>query len=248
MQNILVGHREVSPQARTLDEMQPVIFDREWLKKADLRQPLYFMYRDCILPEDQETARHLGIRYDITVLLPVRLGREFNKTKGHYHSEKQLGLAYPELYEVLEGEALILLQRREGSGVNDVIALTARAGDKMIVPPNYGHVTVNIGDTPLKMANWVSTRVESYYGPYEEKNGAAYWVLTPERAGDRPKYLANIRYGRLPQLRLLSACEVPDLHLTRQTPSYALIESPPSLRFLNYPEEFSDLWPRLYPR
>lgn len=242
----IVGHREIAPHVRTLAEMQSVVFDREWLKKADLQQPLYFMYRDCVLPEDQEIACRLGIRYDITVLLPTRLGCEYNKTKGHYHSEKRRGLAYPELYEVLEGEALILLQQRDGSTVSDVIAITAQAGDKVIVPPNYGHVTINLGETPLKMANWVSRAVESYYGPYEEKNGAAYWVLTPERAGGPRRYLANIRYGRLPPLRVLSACEVPELNLTRQTPSYDLIKNSESLRFLSYPEEFSDLWGKIY--
>lgn len=248
MQAILAGHREILPQVRTLAEMQAVVFDREWLKKADLQQPLYFMYRDCVLPEDQETARRLGIRYDITVLLPTRLGCEYNKTKGHYHSEKQRGLAYPELYEVLEGEGLVLLQRRDGAAVSDVIALVAQAGDKVIVPPNYGHVTINLGDAPLKMANWVSLAVESYYGPYEEKNGAAYWVLAPERSGGPRRYLPNIRYGRLPQLRVLSAYEIPELHLTRQTPIYDLIKRPQFLRFLSYPEEFSDLWQRLYER
>lgn len=246
MQNIFVGDREIRPQARTLDEMQPVVFDREWLKKADLRQPLYFMYRDCVRPEDRQTAQALQLRYDITLLRPTRLGREFNKTKGHYHSERVRGLAYPELYEVLEGDALVLLQKRDGSRVSDVIALEAHPGDKVIVPPNYGHITINIGDQPLRMANWVSLSVESFYGPYEEKNGGAYWVLTSERSDSKPQYLPNIKYGRLPEMRLLSACEVSELNLTRQIPSYNLIKNPQCLRFLSHPEEFSALWAELY--
>jgi hypothetical protein len=40
------------------------------------------MYRDGVLPQDRQIAQQLQVRYDITVLLPVRLGREFNKTKG----------------------------------------------------------------------------------------------------------------------------------------------------------------------
>ncbi len=248
MQNIFVGDREIRPQARTLDEMQPVVFDREWLKKADLQQPLYFMYRDCVRPEDRPIAQELQLRYDITLLLPTRLGREYNKTKGHYHSERARGLAYPELYEVLEGDALILLQKRDGAGVSDVLAIEAHTGDKVIVPPNYGHITINTGEKSLRMANWVSLSVESFYGPYEEKNGGAYWVLAPERAASKPQYLPNIKYGRLPKVRVLPAGEVPELNLTRRIPSYDLIKSPQCLRFLSYPEEFSDLWEKLYLR
>lgn len=248
MQSILVGDREVQPQARTLREMQSVVFDTLWLKRADLQRPLYWMYRDCLLSEDREAARQLKVRYDITILEPTRLSQELNKTKGHYHSERQRGLAYPELYEVLEGQAYILLQQRAGAAISDVILVEARAGDKVIVPPNYGHITINRGEKALKMANWVSVLVESFYGPYEEKGGGAYLVFAPERPDESPKFVANLKYGRLPELRLLNAVEVSELSLTRQTPSYELIKRPQHLRFLSYPEKFSELWAKLYAR
>jgi hypothetical protein len=56
------------PQVRTLRDMQSVIFDKAWLRTADLDQPLYLMYRDGVLPQDRQIAQQLQVRYDITVL------------------------------------------------------------------------------------------------------------------------------------------------------------------------------------
>lgn len=231
MDAVRCGDREVHPQVRTLREMQAVIFDKAWLHTADLDQALYLMYRDCVLPQDREIARQLAVRYDITVVLPVRLGREYNKTKGHYHSEYKPGLCYPELYQVLEGEAHILLQKRSGDTVSDIALVIARAGEIVLVPPNYGHVTINPTDTTLKMANWVSTRVQSFYEPFEQKGGGAYFELCDGQL------VPNLRYGSLPRLRVISAREYPDLGLRHGQPIYDLIKTPERLKFLSYPDE-----------
>lgn len=242
MQPLRCSTREVRPQARTLREMQSVVYDRTWLSQADLDQPFYFMYRDCCLPEDQEIARQLEIRYDITVLLPVRLGREYNKTKGHYHSERRPGLAYPELYQVLEGQAHVLLQKRSAETVSDVLVVIAHEGDVVLVPPNYGHITINPSEKILKMGNWVSTRVESFYEPFEEKGGGAYFAL--EGPPGRPQFDPNPSYGSPKKLRLLPARDV--LGLRRHQPIYDLIKTPERLRFLSYPEEFADVLQSVY--
>ena len=97
-----------------------------------------------------EKLREQNIRYDITIIPPGMLGREYIKTAGHYHPLVPGGsVTYPELYEVLEGEALYLLQRQD---LGDVVAINASAGDKVLVPPNYGHITINGSNKKLKMA------------------------------------------------------------------------------------------------
>jgi glucose-6-phosphate isomerase len=236
------------PQVRTLREMQSVIFDKAWLRTADLDQPLYLMYRDCVLPQDRQIAQQLQVRYDITVLLPVRLGREFNKTKGHYHSEYKPGLCYPELYQVLEGHAHVLLQKRDGERITDVVLVIAHEGEIVLVPPNYGHITINPTEQTLKMANWVSTKVESLYEPFEQMGGGAYFELVTspfplrlrrglgrgERA--RVRLVPNARYGALPPVRVERAREYPQLGLRHGRPIYELIKNPEILRFLSFPD------------
>lgn len=231
MDALRVGTRTIVPQPRALREMQAVVFDRDWLRTADLDQTLYLMYRDCVLPHDRQSAEKLAVRYDITVLLPVRLGREYNKTKGHYHSEYKPGLCYPELYQVLEGEAHILLQKPAGETVSDVVLVIATEGQIVLVPPNYGHITINPTDRMLKMANWVSTRVQSFYEPFEAKGGGAYFELCDGL------HIPNPRYGALPPLRVQHARDYPELGLRHGRPIYELIKTPDRLRFLSYPDE-----------
>jgi len=230
MKTLYVGDREIHPHVRTLREMQSVIFDREWLRNAHLDQPLYLMYRDCVLPQDRQLAQQLHVRYDITELLPVRLGREYNKTKGHYHSEYKPGLCYPELYQVLEGQAHVLLQKRDGDTITDVVLVIAHEGEIVLVPPNYGHITINPTEKTLKMANWVSTKVESFYEPFEEKGGGAYFELVGS------DLVPNIRYGTLPPVRVEPAREYPQLGLRHGRPIYELIKTPEILRFLSFPD------------
>ncbi len=232
----------VHPQVRTLREMQSVVFDREWLRNAHLDQPLYLMYRDCVLPQDRQIAQQLQVRYDITVLLPVHLGREYNKTKGHYHSEYRPGLCYPELYQVLEGQAHVLLQKRDGDTITDVVLVIAHEGEIVLVPPNYGHITINPTEKTLKMANWVSTKVESFYEPFEEKGGGAYFELvtsplpSPQAERARVRLVPNLRYGALPPVRVERAREYPQLGLRHGRPIYELIQTPEILRFLSFPD------------
>jgi glucose-6-phosphate isomerase len=230
MELLRVGDREIRPHVRSLREMQSVIFDKAWLRTADLDQPLYLMYRDGVLPQDRQIAQQLQVRYDITVLLPVRLGREFNKTKGHYHSEYKPGLGYPELYQVLEGHAHVLLQKRDGERITDVVLVIAHEGEIVLVPPNYGHITINPTEQTLKMANWVSTKVESLYEPFEQMGGGAYFELVGS------ELVPNVRYGALPPMRVERAREYPQLGLRHGRPIYELIKNPEILRFLSFPD------------
>jgi len=169
------------------------IFD---LKDVLLDEPsedgdAYYMFRGVHRPEDEEKFKEHKIRYDITVIPPRTIGREYIKTLGHYHPEAGYGLSYPEIYEVLQGEALFLLQTRDAS---DFIAVKARAGDVAIMLPNYGHVTVNVGSSPLIMANLVSSEFSSEYEPVKEKHGFAWYYTT---AG----WVKNEHYENHPEIK-----------------------------------------------
>jgi glucose-6-phosphate isomerase len=172
-----VNLEDRSPDIRYLKDITKVIFDKEWLKTADLNLELYYMYRGI---EEKD-----GIRYDITVIPAQMLGKEFTKTKGHFHDKK-----YGEIYTVLEGEAIYLMQKEE-----DVYAVKAKKGDVVIIPSFYGHVTINPSENQeLKMANWVSADCQSNYLPYEESQGAAYYFT-------KQGWIKNENYNNTPELR-----------------------------------------------
>jgi len=173
---------------------------------------------------------------------PNKLGLEIVKTKGHDHPFLPGSkMTDPELYEVLEGEAHYLLQRREqeqGRGterITDVVVVKAKKGDKVIIPPNYGHVMINPSEATLKTANWVADAFSSIYEPIKIKGGAAYFELT------NGEFVKNAKYGELPGIRFLKPSDVEkelglnlnmNLNLSKETEMYELIKQPETLAFL----------------
>jgi len=176
-----VDLKKLTPDVRHLNDMREVLADPDagGTKNIDL----YFMYRGL--------EKKGELRYDITILPAKMLGEEFNKTKGHYH----MG-AYPELYMVLEGTAIYLLQKRGANGqIEDVFVVEVKKGECAIMPPSYGHVTINPSKTEeLKMANWVSENCESDYSPFEKLHGACYYYK-------KEGWTVNKNYKSVPALR-----------------------------------------------
>ncbi len=81
------GGRRVEPDVRRLSDMREVVCDIDWLKTAP-DMDLYYMYRDLAMSrQDRSLLLDNGLRYDITVIPPNRLGGEYVKTAGHYHPE-----------------------------------------------------------------------------------------------------------------------------------------------------------------
>jgi len=223
-----IGGKRFEGVTRYLDEMRMVLFDEKYAERAE-NEPLYYMYRDISLSrKDGEVLEKFRVRYDITVIPPKLLGVEFVKTKGHYHPEAKEGLSYPELYEVLSGEACFLLQKLERGKIVDVVAVEASEGDKVMIPPNYGHVTINTGRKILKLANIVSRDFSSIYEPYEEMRGACYY-----RTLDG--WVRNERYGEVPEMREGEKWR----GLRRRKEIYSLIrEEDEILEIFNSPEKW----------
>jgi glucose-6-phosphate isomerase len=129
------------------------------------------------------------LRYDITIIPSQMMGSEFNKTKGHQHCG-----SFQELYTVLEGEAILLMQKQDGEKIEDVFAVLAKAGQSVIVPSGYGHITINRGETDLKMSNWVSKKCPSQYELFEKLQGACYYFT-------KLGWIKNKNYEAVPELR-----------------------------------------------
>jgi len=227
------GDVEREADVRRAKDMADVILDKEWLKE-NLESELYYMFRDLWKGEDRGVILGNKLRYDVTIIPPKKMGIEFVKTQGHYHPDYRSGLTYPEIYEVREGRAHYLLQKKEGGKISDVVLVEAEAGQKGIIPPNYGHVTINPTDKPLQMANWVSRSFTSLYEEYKRMGGAAYFELIDGR------FMRNPKYASVPELRFAKPAEIREMGIVWSRDMYELIKSPESLAFLNYPDRY--LW------
>ena len=184
------------PDVRLVEDMRCVLA----IPDCQEAGPLYYMFRDLALtPKDREWLSAEQLRYDITAVTSREICGERAKTMGHYHPDARSGIGYPEIYQVLSGHAHYLLQKRD---LSDIALVIAGEGDIVIVPPGYGHVTINAGDTDLLMANIVSRAFESRYGYYRENRGGAFYELADGTL------MKNPVYPDTPDPRILSAREI----------------------------------------
>ncbi len=208
-ERLFYNQKEVKPSVRKVGDMLGVLADREFASKAgklEMERIVYWMFRGL------ETIGN--VRYDITLVSSAGLGKELPKTVGHYHPLEG-SQSYPEIYEVLEGEAHYLLQKQESA---EAFLIKAKKGDKVIIPPDYGHVTINPGKTPLLMANLVSDEFDSDYSDYAAMSGGSYY----EMSGG--KLVANRKYGER-RLMLYSAKEfAKNFKISRKLAKATLLE------------------------
>lgn len=229
---------------RSAEQIRKVLLDPD----CELPEIIYWMLRDLGLKDKPDFKQAAGLRYDISVFRGSRFGREFMKTSGHYHPLLPgTPVSWPEVYEILDGQALYVLQKVDDMDlgpdevtVEDVIIVEGLPGDKVIMPPNYGHVTINSLPDPLVMSNWVSSHFSSVYGKVEEARGFAYYYLHGDGS---PRWVKNPQYSKpLPPLRRAVVREVPELGLTRQTPLYlSAVSDPDKFLWLNDPAAFEEL-------
>ena len=221
---------------RMLHDMDEVIYDKTWLGNADNFE-LYYMYRDMYKTKaESNIIKKHNLRYDITVIPPGMLGREYMKTAGHYHPKVPgTDISYTEVYQVLEGEATYLLQKTDGGKVTDVVVIKAQAGDNVIIPPDYGHITINASDKALKMANWVCGDFASVYEPIKELAGGAYYLLDTG-------FIQNPKYDDVPPIRYLEPTNYHEFGFVKGEDMYGLVDDIEKLKFLIMPQDFSHLF------
>jgi len=221
------------PDIRKIGDLESVISDKKWFEASKKDKPVYFMYRGLISKS--------GLHYDITIMPFRPFGQELPKTLGHYHSFASAGYRFPEVYEVLGGNALFLLQKLSGGKIKKVLIVSAKKNDKVIVPPGYGHITINAGPGQLKLANWMAIKSSSDYGLIVRKSGGAYFAF---KSGKKIKWVKNKKYGKLP---------APDYKKgSGFTPSFLgqeklldLSKDISKLEFLKNPGKFTGLWKEL---
>ena len=230
---------------REMDAIRPLLLDPDCVGP----DVLYWMYRNLGLKGDECLLDEHRLRYDVSIFVPAMLGREYLKTSGHYHPPSPDGVAYPEVYEIWYGEALYLLQKVDDYtagpaevAVEDVITVRARPGDKVIMPPGYGHVTINTLDVPLVMCNWVCDDFSSYYQSVEATRGFASYLL---KDNGEPRWIVNDRYAHeIPARREAEPRPVPELGLVAGQPMYNTCRDNPELfAFLAQPAKFeAEMW------
>lgn len=212
---------------------------------------VYDVYRDIIFEKDRELFNKDEYRYDITYIMPGTVGNECKKTSGHYHCyNPEHTNTYPEVYEVLYGTAMFILQRsdnfeaaEEELVVNDLILVKVEAGQTLLVPANYGHCSINIGEGPMIFSNLAYVPCGIDYNPVKSHKGMA--VFAKKIDGELVMEV-NKDYKNLPDIKYAKVKENPKFGIEFGKPVYnSYVANPQAFEFLGnvdpYTEEIMDM-------
>ncbi len=209
--------------------------------------PYYDFYKAIERNADRETFASRKLRYDSTVILPGTANGEYKKTAGHFHLPiPGKPYSFPELYQVVNGAALFVMQkvddyRKEGKmRATDILLAEVHAGEAIVIPPDYGHCTVNISDETMVFINLVSVNSNNYYDGVKDSRGMSVYVF---KNGDGYRLEKNPRYDFDCEPKVVVPGESDALGIRKGTPVYTeYLKNPDSFAYLNDPEEKSPLF------
>ncbi len=184
---LFIDGKKHERKSRTLGQMSSVLMEPRSIASME-GQNLYFMYR--------QVFKQHNLRFDITVIPAASGGTEFPKTFGHYHppsgqESEGKGHEYPEVYQVLKGKATFILQKKNHDETIDAVILDATERDVILLPPNYGHVSINSGKEDLVLSNIVYDEFISTYDEYKDNHGAAYYYLRDGELVQNDSYIVK---------------------------------------------------------
>jgi len=230
---------------RTFEKLAPILEDPSCVRGRE-QDIVYWMYRNLGLKGNEDLLKTYSLWYDISIFRQHLFGQELMKTSGHYHPAIwQGGCSYPEVYEVAYCRAIFLMQEvldidagAEDVEVKHCIALECKAGEKAIMPANFGHVTINPDpDNVLVTTNWVCSDFASVYGGAELCQGFA-WYRTEDRGWVKNPHIQC----EVPPLRHARCVDVPELGLEAGVGLYQSgARNPELMAFLKRPQDFTEL-------
>ena len=115
--------------------------------------------------------------------------------------------------------------------IEDVRLATVHAGETIIIPPLYGHASINIGQGPLIFNNVCTLENKSDYSLVKRHHGMPYYII--KEYGEL-KFVKNPSYKMdIPAPRMMKVLENPEYGIIFNNPIYH--------EFLKRPQVFSFL-------
>ena len=213
------------------------------IEGEDPDQLVYRAYRNIRFAEHESLWLPNDLRYDITVLMPGTANGEYYKTSGHYHGRGMgKALPYPELYEVIKGTVAFVLQcdpccldEKEGNPTA-IRVVVAREGEAVIIPPYWGHGSINVADEVSAFSNIAVASCPVIYDAVKARHGLAAYVMQGKMG---PELLRNEHYEGEAMPAFTHPNEHPEMGVTFGRPCYrSYIENPACYNWLVHNELF----------
>lgn len=213
---------------------------------TDEIEPYYDFYK-AIGRDGERAAFHArALRYDSTVIMQGAAGGEYKKTAGHFHC-KVTGkeMSYPEYYQVIKGTAVFVMQKvkdehTEGRMlVEDCLIAEVKAGQAIVIPPDYGHCTVNVSDETMVFVNLVAENSQNDYAGVKRSVGMCCYILQTENGGYCIR--KNPRYDFACEPKAVTPTDSDVLGIYQNRPVYSeYLRTPSKFDYLTSPENNMD--------
>ena len=174
------------------EDIKQFLKDKDNLKEEEV----FRVYKTIKTIEDKELWDNIS--FDIIVIQPGKLGKEYKKTVGYYRSFAENGYRYPEVYQVAEGYVEFFLQQPSQNHVRikDALMIRAQRFDVVVIPPIYGVTLINPSEKKAIISRIRATEVEEISEQYKQTQGECYYRM------EEDKWDFNEKYEEIPMLRL----------------------------------------------
>jgi glucose-6-phosphate isomerase, archaeal len=231
------------PEARRLNSIRSSLRDPD----CEGPDPVYGIAMDIGREEDRPFLHQRMLLFGAVVYAAGALGDEPVRSQGHIHRiAPHSGWSPPEVFEVWSGEAIIYGQERADDEPGRCVAVSAHAGDQVVMPPGWAHCVINADPTRrMAFGAWCDREYGFDYTGVRAHRGLAWFPLlngSGEIAWERNKCYAE----SILECRRTRA--YPELGLNRNHSLYSqFIEDPDSVMFVAEPQRAVNCWPGFIP-
>jgi len=237
------GVRGPAPEFRRLNAIRPSLKD----PGCTGPDPVYGIAMDVGREQDFPILKERMLLFGAVAYASGQLGEEPVRSQGHVHSiAPHCGWSTPEWFEIWEGTAIIYAQQRTEDDPGICVAVKARVGEQVIVPPGWAHCVIN-ADSQNRMAfGALCDRQYAFeYAAIRRHHGLAWFPVF--RNGDRITWERNPHYNPSTLVERV-ARDYPELVCRSGVPLYQqFLDSPDMVNWVSNPASMQHVWPTFIP-
>jgi glucose-6-phosphate isomerase len=239
------GSDTVGPETefRSLDTIRSSLLD----PNCSGPDPVYGIAMDVARASDLPDLKQRMLLYGIVAYAAGRLGEEPVRSQGHVHAiAPHSGWSPPELFEILEGNAIVYAQQTAADDPGRCVAVLAGEGDQVVVPPGWAHCVINADpDRRMVFGAWCDRQYGFVYDGVRQHRGLAWFPVLAGAGG--VEWRVNPHY-RTNDLEIHTARKYPELGLSAGVDIYRqYLDNPESVQWVSEPARKAPLWSRFVP-
>lgn len=162
-------------EKRTLEAIRKSLLD----PTCEGPETVYAIAMDIGKIEHKKILQERMLLFGAVTYAAGRLGQEPVRSQGHIHRvSTHSGWSPPEVYEIWNGSAVIYMQELADDYPGRCFAVHAKAGDVVVVPPEWAHATISADpSTPLTFGAWCDREYGFLYDKVRAHKGLTWYPL-----------------------------------------------------------------------